>query len=405
MLDLDGVLDLPVAPVFLPALRPSRYKALFSGRGGAKSYFAATFILMKAIEGRRCLCIREVQISLEQSSKQLLEDLIMRYGLQRHCRVLKTHIETAAGGRIDFRGMQNYNAMNIKSLEGYEYAWWEEAQAASQYSLDLLIPTIRKTGSELLFTWNPEFPEDPVDVMFRGPNPVSGAIVIESSWRDNPWLNEVLRDEMLDAYRRDAEKAEWIWGGAYRTVSDAQIMKGKFVAREFTPEPHWDGPYQGLDFGFSNDPTAGVRLWRNAKTLYVEYAAGATGIEIDKTAQFMQDRIPDWDIYTKRCDNARPETISYLNRTTGTNNYVAAPKWPGSVEDGISWYRSHDEIVVHPINAQPFLRECKLYSYKVNKAGDVLTDIVDAENHYIDAGRYAASPLIKTVGNPRARTL
>jgi len=401
----SGILNIPFAEVFIPALKPCRYKGFVGGRGGAKSYFCASFVLMKALVGYRCLCIREVQLSLEHSSKQLLEDLIKRYNLTDRFRVLKTHIESYAGGRIDFKGMQNYNAMNVKSLEGYDYAWWEEAQTASQYSLDLLIPTIRRSGSELLFSWNAEFPEDPIDTLFRGPNAVSNKILIECGWQDNPWLPDVLYDEMLQSYKRDAEKADWIWGGGYRTISDAQIMKGKYVAREFEPQPGWDGPYQGLDFGFSNDPSAGIRLWRNANTLYVEYAAGAPGIEIDHTAQYMQERIPDWDLYTVRCDNARPESISYLNRHSGTNKYVAAPKWPGSVEDGIAWYRSHDEIVVHPKKAGPYLRECKLYSYKVNKAGDVLPEVDDKDNHYMDAGRYAAAPLIKTIGTPQARTL
>ena len=409
-------LRFPVARVMVPALQPARYKGLWGGRGGTKSYFCADYVIAKALEGCRCLCLREVQLSLEQSSKQLIEDQIQRHGLQDHFRVLKTHIESRKGGRIDFKGMQNFNSNNIKSLEGYDLAWWEEAHTASQYSLDLLIPTIRKEGSELLFSWNPEFPEDPVDNMFRGPNPVSNAIVVECSWKDNPWLPNVLYEEMRDLYRRDPEKAMWVWGGEYRTVSDAQILKasrpdedgnvafGGVVAREFTPGENWDGPYQGMDFGFANDPTAGIRLWIHGKTLYVEYAAGTTGLDIDRTEQYMVERIPDWDKYTVRCDNARPETISYLNEH-GSGKYVAADKWKGSVEDGIAWYRSFNEIVVHPTQAEPFLREARRYSYQVNKAGDVLPKIEDKDNHWMDGGRYAAGPLIKNVSKPRIRSL
>jgi len=410
-------LDFPVAEVMVPALVPARYKALFGGRGGTKSYFCADYTIAKALEGSRCLCLREVQLSLEQSSKQLIEDQIIRHGLADQFRILKTHIESAKGGRIDFKGMQNFNAANIKSLEGYDVAWWEEAQTASQYSLDLLIPTIRADGSELLFSWNPEFPDDPVDAMFRGPNPVSDFILVETTWQDNPWLPDVLYKEMLDLYRRDPEKAAWVWGGAYRTVSDAQILKASkpdkdgnvafngVAAREFTPDPKtWDGPYQGLDFGFANDPTAGVRLWINGRVLYVEYAAGTVGLEIDDTEQYMVERIPNWDTLHVRCDNARPETISYLNNH-GSGKYSAAEKWSGSVEDGIAWMRSFDEIVVHPRYAQPFLREARRYSYKTNKAGDVVPVVEDKENHWMDAARYACAPLIRPRTGPRIRRL
>jgi phage terminase large subunit len=401
-------LEIEVAEVLEPALAPARYKALYGGRGGTKSYFAADYTIAKAMDGVKCLCVREVQLSLDQSSKALIEERIDTHGVRHEFRILKTHIEHISGGRIDFKGMQQFNAANIKSLQGYGLAWWGEAHSASQYALDLLIPTIRMDGSELIFTWNPEFPEDPVDAMFRGPNALDpsrdNVILIECSWETNPWLPEVLKADKDTAYRRDPEKAAWVWGGDYRTISDANVLKGLYRAERFEPKPHWDGPYQGLDFGFANDPTAAIRLWVFGKSLYVEHACGTTGLDLDVTEQYILERIPEWDRYAVRCDNARPESISYLNKH-GSGRYSAAPKWPGSVEDGIAWYRSFDEIVVHPDTAAPFLKECKRYSYKVNKAGDVLPVIEDKDNHWIDAGRYGASPLIKATGLPNIRSL
>lgn len=406
-------LQIPIARVMVPALRPARYKALYGGRGGTKSYFAADYVIAKAAEGVKCLCVREIQLSMDQSSKATIEERIYAHDLGHEFRILKTHIEhPSTGGRIEFKGMQNFNAQNIKSLQGYGLAWWEEAQAASQYALDLLIPTIRIDGSELLFTWNPEFPDDPVDAMFRGPNAIgkpgsedeNDVILIECSWADNPWLPDTLRKEKDSLYRRDPEKAEWVWGGAYRTISEANVLKGLYRAERFEPKPHWDGPYQGLDFGFANDPLAGVRLWVWGKSLYVEYAAGTVSLDIDVTEQYLLERIPDWDCYDVRCDNARPESISYLNKH-GSGRYSGAPKWKGSIEDGVAWYRSFDEIVVHPDTAGPFLKECHRYSYKVNKAGDVLPMIEDKDNHFIDAGRYAAAPLIQSVAEPSVRAL
>jgi phage terminase large subunit len=402
----DGGLDIEVARVVSPALQPARYKALYGGRGGTKSYFAADYTIAKAMNGTKCLCVREVQLSLDQSSKALIEERIDAHGLRGQFRILKSHIEhPLTGGRIEFKGMQQFNAANIKSLQGYGLAWWEEAHTASQYALDLLIPTIRADGSELIFTWNPEFPEDPVDAMFRGPNAVrDGVILIECSADTNPWLPAVLKAERDELCRRDPEKAAWVWGGEYRTISDANVLKGLYRAERFEPKPHWDGPYQGLDFGFANDPTAAIRLYTFGKSLYVHYAVGTVQLDLDDTEQYIIERVPEWDRFAVRCDNARPESISYLNKH-GSGRYSAAPKWPGSVEDGIAWYRSFDEIVVRPDHAAPFLKECKRYSYKVNKAGDVLPQIEDKENHWIDAGRYAASPLIKATGLPNIRSL
>jgi len=369
-----------------------------------KSYFAADYTLAKAMGGTKCLCVREIQVSLDQSSKALIEQRIEEHGVLDEFRILRSHIESRRGGRIEFKGMQQFNASNIKSLQGYGFAWWEEAQAASQYALDLLIPTIREPNSEIMFTWNPEFPEDPVDTMFRGPNPVSDAITVEVGWQDNPWLPEVLRKEKDDLYRRDPEKAAWIWGGEYRTISDANVLKGLYRGEAFEPKPHWDGPYQGLDFGFANDPLAAVRFWIFGRSLYIEYAVGTTGLDLDVTEPYLLERIPNWDRYTVRCDNARPESISYLNKH-GSGKYTGAAKWKGSVEDGVAWLRSFNEIVVHPDKAAPFLKECKRYSYKTNKAGDVLPEIEDKDNHWIDATRYGGGPLIQARGAPSIRSL
>ena len=197
-LEIDAPeLEIEIAEVVVPALEPKRYKALYGGRGGTKS----DYVIAKAMDGVKCLCVREVQLSLDQSSKALIEERIDDHDLRSEFRILKSHIEhPLSGGRIEFKGMQQFNASNIKSLQGYGLAWWEEAHTASQYAIDLLIPTIRKDNSELIFTWNPEFPEDPVDAMFRGPNRVSeeDAVVIQVGSEDNPWLPEVLKRERDD---------------------------------------------------------------------------------------------------------------------------------------------------------------------------------------------------------------
>jgi phage terminase large subunit len=177
----------------------------------------------------RCVCIREVQDTIKDSVKQLLEDKIQRLGLSQHFDIQRDAIigkGRAAGSLIIFKGMQTYNAENIKSLEGFDVAWVEEAQTLSDHSLRLLRPTIRKEGSEIWFSWNPRHDTDAVDKFLRGAEPPRNSTVVSVNWNDNPWFPDVLRQEMEDDYRADPEMAEWVWGGGYQLVSE-----GAYYAR------------------------------------------------------------------------------------------------------------------------------------------------------------------------------
>lgn len=208
-----------------PLLFPKRYKGAYGGRGGAKSHFFAEQLIVRCYSSTtRGVCIREVQKSIKDSVKQLLIDKIAKLGLQREFEVLETEIRGPHGSLIIFVGMQSYNADNIKSLEGYDIAWVEEAQTLSQHSLDLLRPTIRKEGSELWFSWNPRYKTDPVDLFFRK-NQRDNAIVIPINWTDNPWFPAVLRKEMEDDFALDADKAEHIWNGAYGAGQGAILAR------------------------------------------------------------------------------------------------------------------------------------------------------------------------------------
>lgn len=175
------------------------------------------------------MCIREVQDTIKDSVKQLLEDKIQRLGLGQHFEIQRDQIigkGRAKGSLIIFKGMQTYNAENIKSLEGFDIAWVEEAQTLSDHSLRLLRPTIRKDGSEIWFSWNPRHDTDAVDKFMRGAEPPRNAILAQVNWNDNPFFPEVLRQEMEDDYRADKEMADWVWGGGYQIVSE-----GAYYAR------------------------------------------------------------------------------------------------------------------------------------------------------------------------------
>jgi phage terminase large subunit len=406
-------LNVQTAEAFLPffnddgSLKDSRYKGAHGGRGSMKSHFFAERVVLRSweIPGHRAVCMREVQKTLNESVKRLIEDKIAALDLRHHFRVLQREIRTPGNGIIVFHGMQDHTAESIKSLEGYDLGWFEEAQTCSAKSLRMLRPTIRKDpvgnrpGSELWFSWNPNEPTDPVDHLFRGGNPPPDSICIETNWRDNPWFPNVLKAEMQYDYRVDPEGAAHVWDGQYWIKSDAQVLSGKWRVEEFEPVTEgkgaWKGPYHGADWGFSTDPTAFVRFWLKPDgSLMVEREAYQLGCELNNTPQLFEEQVPDIRHHMIRADSARPETISYMVKTHRFR-MEGAPKWQGSVEDGIAWLRARPAIVIHP-RCRHTAAEAKLWRYKTDRlTGDVLPVLVDGHDNTWDAIRYGASPMIK----------
>ena len=219
-------LQLKIPEAFEPLLKPMRYKGAFGGRGSGKSQFFATLVIIRCLQQEtRVVCIREVQNSIRDSVRQLLVDKIIEMGLVNQFHIVENEIRHANGSLIVFKGMQSYNAANIKSLEGFDIAWCEESQTLSQHSLDLLRPTLRKPGSELWFSWNPLYKTDAVDKFFRK-NPPPNAICIFANWNSNPWFKETpLYEDMVSDYAIDPDKAEHVWGGGYGQAQGAIIAK------------------------------------------------------------------------------------------------------------------------------------------------------------------------------------
>lgn len=215
-------LRVPVPRAFLPLLQPKRYKGAYGGRGGAKSHFFAEELVLRCYERTtRAVCIREVQNSIKESVRQLIVDKIAKFEIGAHFEVLESEIRGSNGSLIIFRGMQAYNAENIKSLEDYDIAWVEEAQTLSEKSWRLLRPTIRKDGSEIWCSWNPRYETDAVDKFFRGGKPRDDAIIVSVNWNDNPWFPSTLQAEKDSDYAADPEMASHVWGGGYEIVSEA----------------------------------------------------------------------------------------------------------------------------------------------------------------------------------------
>lgn len=390
---MSDTLTVTLPDAFRELLIPARYKTYYGGRGSAKSWsFAIAIILLMLRLPLRVLCTREYQNSIADSVYRLLVDTIARLKLEAAFNITRDSISSKLGGMILFKGL-HHNVQEIKSTEGIDICWVEEAELVSDYSWDVLIPTIRNKGSEIWTSFNTRDETDPTYKRMVL-NPPPGAVVRKVSWRDNPWFSPELRAEKDYAARVDPDAYQWIWEGMPRQVSDAQILRGKYKIEPFEPmQDVWSGPYYGADFGFSIDPSTLIKLWVWQRKIYIEAEVYGVGIEInDLPARFAD--IADAKKHTIRADNARPETISYL-RNHGYPNIVGVDKWTGSVEDGIAHLRSYEEIVIHP-RCKHTAEEARLWSYKVDRlSGDVLPVVKDGHDHCWDAVRYGLQPLIR----------
>jgi phage terminase large subunit len=285
-------LVIDTAEVFEPLLAPARYKAAHGGRGSGKSHFFAGLLIEDSMAepgnsggvGLRSVCIREVQKDLAQSSKALIEAKLQSLGIGEAdgFKVFRDVIETPGDGLMIFKGMQDYTAESIKSLEGFKRAWWEEAQAASARSLNLLRPTIREAGSELWFGWNARRKADAVDMLFRGQELPTGAVVVQANWRDNPWFPAELEQERLDCLRMQPDQYDHIWEGGYATV-----LEGAYYARSLA-----EAKAKGRIGRVSADPLMTLRAFVDI---------GGTGARADAftmwIAQFVGKEIRALDYY------------------------------------------------------------------------------------------------------------
>lgn len=243
-------LKIPTPRVFLPLLTAkkdggARYKGAHGGRGSGKSHFFADMVLERCmLDTTRVVCIREVQKTIKQSVKLLLDDKIKAHGLERYFTSLETEIRGPRGSIITFQGMRDHTSASIKSLEGYDVAWCEEAQALSPQSLRMLRPTIRKPNSELWFSWNPENDTDPIDVLLRGPQPLEDSTVVQANYLDNPFLPDVLREEMDSDRVRDKDNFAHVWLGEYRRFAGGAIYGREMIdAIECVPSRITHVPY------------------------------------------------------------------------------------------------------------------------------------------------------------------
>lgn len=384
-----------LVPIFTPPRGDVQYRAAYGGRSSGKSF---TFAEMAAVWGYaeplRILCAREFQASIKESFHAELKAAIEgEPWLVAHYDVGADYLRGKNGTEFIFRGLR-HNVQSVKSLAKIDLTIVEEAEDVPEAAwLALEATVLRQPKSEIWPIWNPRIDGSPVDMRFRKATPANAAVA-EINWRDNPFFPpgmETLRAREQE--RLDPNTYAHIWDGAYLTNSDSQVFGGKWRIAEFDPTG-WEGPYLGGDFGYAQDPTAAVMAHVNGDTLYVSHECFGREMELDSIGRVVNAAIPGFDSYTSRWDSASPGSISLIKRN-GVPRATGVDKWPGSVDDGIRFLRSFKEIVLHP-RCRELAKEFRLYSYKVDRnTGDVLPVLVDANNHGVDALRYAVAPMIR----------
>ncbi len=403
----DGVSETTDEPtILLPSrmeliLYPRRFKVFYGGRGSGKSRSIVSYLIERArFRPSRVGCFREIQASIKESSYAELVDEINRKGHADEYRCVDgeiTHHFTRS--KFNFKGLWR-NITAVKGYAGITEAFCEEAENISQVSWDTLIPTIRADGSEIIIAFNPNRETDPtwtnfvapyVDKMTDGIYQDDDIVVVNVNHIHNPWFTDELRQHMNQMKAVDYDRYLWVYEGLFNRRTDEAVLGGKWQTLDFEPSKEWGGPYYGIDFGFSQDATAATEsyvedLGNGRRNLYIYRDFAKVGLEITDTPEAMRTAFPGSDKYRWYGDCARPETISHIKRS-GFDIHSCA-KWPGSIEDGITWLRGCDRIFVHD-RCRHIIEEFTMYSYKVDKlTGNILPDVVDKFNHCVDSLRY-----------------
>jgi phage terminase large subunit len=391
------IIEIEVAPKIAGIFSPARFKVYYGGRGSSKSHGVARYLLVKALRGKHLiLCAREFQNAIQESVHRLLSTLIYDLGLSPFFTVNQTSIKSITGSEFIFKGLQQ-NIEGVKSMENISTVWVEEAATVSEKSWDILIPTIRAQDSEIIITFNPNDEKDPTYKRFITdcpPNTIRECV----NWEDNPWFPDVLREEMEQCKKIDFDKYLHVWMGQPRSQGKASIYHGKLRSTYFSSTDVEVFRY-GLDFGFGTDPCSGIRMFVRDRILHIDHEAYGYGLELHQLHSLLCNSLPGVRRAQLWCDASRPETIKYLCEAAAHNDFsplnaVAAPKWSGSIEDGIEFIRSFDAIDIHP-RCPHTLFDFRAYSYKIDRLTDeILPVIVDKHSHSPDAARYGLAPII-----------
>ncbi len=342
-----------------------------------------------------------MQNSIRDSVYKLLVDQIHELKLDDYFVVQKDGIYGIFGSEFLFKGLK-HNISAIRSTEGIDICWVEEAELVSEDSWMLLIPTLfRKPDGELIVSYNPETDGSATDSRFCKNIPPNSAWA-EANFEDNDWFPEGLRELQEYDKRVDFEKWEHVWQGKYKKYADALIFKGKIFVESFET-PTNARFYLGADFGYSNDPSVLVRCFIQDRKLFIDKEAYGVGVEITELHQFFSS-VPGSDKWSIIGDSSRPDTISFLSQSFNSKNGTdytgfsiqGADKGKGSVEDGIQFLRGFEQIVIHP-DCKGTISDFSNYRWKQDKlTQEVLPVPQSGSDHSPDAVRYALEFFIKS---------
>ena len=330
-----------------------------------------------------------MQNSIKDSVYRLLCDRIEVLQLTPFYDIKKEGIYSKMGSEFLFKGLR-HNITEIKSTEGIDICWVEEAEKVSAYSWDVLTPTIRKDNSEIWISFNPE-EEKGITYQRFVVHPPPDSICEHLTYKDNPFFSEALRKEMEYDKRTDYEKYLHVWEGQVKKYGEACIFHNKIFVEEFdSPE---DAQFKfGADWGFSVDPTVLQRCFIRDNCLYLDFEFYAHGVELTELEAGFNS-VPGSRKWKIVGDSERPDTISFMRRLGF--NIVGAEKGKGSVEDGIEFLRGFEKIIIHP-RCKGAIDNFTNYRWKQDKiTNEILPIPMDASNHTPDAVRYALESYIK----------
>lgn len=394
-------MEIEIAPWQEELFKPHRYKIIYGGRGSGKSYAVADALIFISLKKKSLImCSREFQGSIKDSVHSLIVQRINNYKLNEFFEITYDEIRCkTSASKFIFKGFKN-NIDNIKSIAGITHLWIEEADSLSIDSWTVIKPTIREAGSEIWATFNPKNANDLLykEFILEGANEfqTQDAYVVKINYQDNPHFPQVLKDELERDKQKDFGKYLHIWEGELLKNSDSQVFKqDKHWQIDEFEEPIGIHPYYGLDFGFSQDPTAGIRCYVVNNILYITHEVYQHRLAIDEIGKKLNEKLKDYDSgrYTIWCDSASPDLIHLLNK----HGYPAggADKGKGSIEAGIEHLKTFDKIIIHARCIETAKEFCN-YSYVVDRSGDITTKVKDDYNHCIDALRYALTRLMKS---------
>lgn len=374
-----------------------RFGFNMGGRGGGRSTNIAKALIHCAIDNKiRIVAGRSFQNSVEDSCKQDLLEQIESLGVMNYFDVKRRDgaiVCMTSESKFIFRGFERADK-TIKSLSSVDILWWEEADGALMSMLDKIEPTIRKSRSRLLFSWNQQKEDAPIE-KFRITQRKHklGSVERNTHYFNNPWCPESIIESANLMKETDFEKYLHVYEGHYYHSSERSIF-GRLVRKNsFEIDETFGQPLIGIDWGYSVDPTCVVEAYVKGRDIFVRRAAGKVKLALTDTAPWLMKHIPNILSYTNRADRSRPETIDLCRNLIPLMK--GANQNPGMKETGIAFIQSFNNIFVHPECQHDFAVELSKYSWKLDKYEEITAIPEDGNDHFADALRYALEPEIR----------